>query len=141
MSYDGGPHWKSAPLMYWAAASICAHIWDTCSAHAGQSERKTTHPASLGTSLSILLISLYPRSGDYVPAHVSAIRTAICLPIEWNTVVVQSLAQGGFTSLGQSCFIIPFPQTLCSRDGRKTSSAPIAMLCAGNARLVLPQYH
>jgi hypothetical protein len=61
-------------------------------------------------------------------------RTATCSPIESKGVASRSFAHGGLSGFGRSCFRIALPQIICSRDGRKTSPAPIASVCSSNAR-------
>jgi hypothetical protein len=66
-----------------------------------QSEAQTSHPALLGKSLHILLISFGPQQSDYLHAQT---RSAASLPIALGIIAIRSLAHGGFTRCGQSCF-------------------------------------
>lgn len=50
------------------------------------------------------------------------------VPMELLKLAVRSLAHGGLTTSGRSCFFIALPQICCSRNGSTTSTAPITQL-------------
>jgi hypothetical protein len=113
-------------MMDWVGTSICVHIRDTRQAPDGPIRSANTTPASPGPSSVSFSSRSIPGQATMYRSHATAIHTATILPMELVVVAIRSLAHGDFTRLGRSCFLIALPQIICSRDGRKTSSAPIA---------------
>ena len=133
---------SAAPLMYWAAASICVHTWNTCKALSGPITWVNVTSNSAGQTCSV------PFSSRSASDRATIISNCVL----WQSVLLHGHQLSRYSSLFEASRMttFPFPVDLAShsapanylhtRDGRIASSAPMGKYEACKYCLTAPSF-